>query len=495
MIRLSHMSYRLLSDEQLSDVHNASLQVLESTGVIVEHPKALEMLSSVGCSVIDGNRVKIPADVVNKAIDTAPDSVTVYSRNGTPRMTLKDRDVYFGSVTSLPTMAEADGSRHPFTLNDCREMTIIIDYLDTLDFATGTGLSTDVPPEVSDVHEISCMIQHSSKPVLITNHDVQGLKAIIDICTIHKGNMQAFRAEPFVVYCACPISPLKHSHATIEKMLLAVENGFPFVSVSAPGAGGTSPITLAGTLVCGNAESLSALVIAQLCAPGSPFLYGGFFTTMDMSSAVMTHGSPEFNLLNIAQAELARHYRLPTFSSAGCTDAHVVDAQASFEAGFSTLNAVLGGANMVHAAGVLGSGTAVSKEMLILSDEHIGYVRRFAAGITIDTNTLAVDEIDRVGCGGNFMETDMTYQLYKTEQWFARSFFRGQYENWQKRAHDHEQNQSKVKRFDSQLCQHLEETARNILSSHQPEPVDQAKMDEIRHYIDTYTRTRCGSTG
>jgi len=471
--------FRLLTTDQLQQVHQATLRVLEQTGVVFEHPRAVEILAGIGCKAQDGMRVRFPPHVVEEALKKAPSRVVAYSRDGRPQMVLEKQNVYYGTVTSLPCMAEPDGTRRPYTRRDCKEMTVIMDALDTLSFGTGTGMCSDVPAAVADVHEISCMIENSPKPVLITTFDEEGLKAIMDICVVHKGSMEAFRNEPFVVYCTCPISPLKHSKAALGKMMLAVENGFPFISVSAPCAGGTTPVSLAGTLVCGNAEALSALVLSQAIRPGAPFLYGGFFTIMDMASMIVTHGSPEFSLLNAAQAEMARYYHLPSFSSAGCTDSHQIDEQAVFEGGFSILATALSGANMVHAIGVLGAGTAVSKELLVLGDELIGYTRRFVRGMEVNSQMLAVEEIDRVGPGGNFLDSDMTVTLFKKEQWFPKLFQRSAMDNWAKGGK-------------TGIRQRLVDRCEEILRTHVPSPVAEDRKREIAKIIERSDRIRLG---
>ena len=189
MINPENVSFRLLTDEQIREIHQATLTVLEETGVIIDHPKAQDILSGAGCKVIKKDRVVFPALVVEEAIQKAPQSITIYSRHGKLQMKLEDRRVHYGTVTSLPFIADLDGKRRNYTVEDCRQMTIIMDYLDSLDFATGTGNCTDVPVVVSDVHEISCMIENSPKPVLITTHDEKGLKAIVDICSVYKGDM------------------------------------------------------------------------------------------------------------------------------------------------------------------------------------------------------------------------------------------------------------------------------------------------------------------
>ncbi len=470
MISPDRVSFRMLTDKQIAEIHRATLEVLEKTGVRMEHPEAQQLLVGAGCTIGDDDIVRFPADVIERALETSPHHVTVYNRTGTPRMELTDRNVYYGTVTSLPFMADADGTRRPYTLEDCRQMTLIMDYLDSLDFATGTGNCSDVPPEVCDVHEISCMLEHSAKPALITTHDEAGLDAITEICAAYKGGLDGFRQAPFVVYCVCPLTPLHYPQGVLGKMLKSVRSGFPFIAVPAPGAGGTSPVTLAGTLVTGNAEILSALALTQAAEPGSSFIYGGFFTSTDMATMVMTHGSPEFNLMNIAQAEMARNYRLPSFSSAGCTDAHELDVQAGFECGISTFVTALCGANMVHAIGVLGSGTGVNREMLVLNDDLITYTKRMFQAVEVDDQHLALDEIASIGPGGSFLESDLTAELYRQELWMPQRFVRAYFDKWDQAGRP-------------ALAQQLAQECDRIVREHEPEPISDDQRQQIQAII------------
>lgn len=470
MLSAEHVTFQLLSKLQKRAIADATFRVLAETGIVMDNRKAREILAGVGCQVSDDCRVRFPSAVVKKALKNAPKDVQIYSRLGKPAMDLGERRACYGTVTSLPFIADLDGKRRPYTINDAREATILMDALDTMEFATATGNSSDVPPAVSDVHEQSCIIENSPKPILITTHDEAGLRTIMEICAVHKGGMKAFAKAPFVLYCVCPISPLKYPGSTLDKLMIAVENGFPFVAVPAPGAGATSPVSVAGTLVSGSAEALSALVLAQAVKPGAPFFFGGFFTSMDMAHMVMTHGSPEFNLLNAAQAEMAQHYGIPSFSSAGCTDAHEIDEQAGFEIGFNTLITGLSGANLVHAASVLGSGTAVCKEMFILSDEYIRFAQRFCRGAEPDKRRLAVDEIARVGPGGSFMDSELTLSLFRTDIWEPKLFIRDYFDKWTSEGKPRIKDRLKA------------ECAR-ILKEHKPIPVETAKLKEISRII------------
>jgi trimethylamine--corrinoid protein Co-methyltransferase len=216
----------------------------------------------------------------------------------------------------------------------------------------------------------------------------------------------------------------------VDKLLFAATHGVPAVYTPGIMTGGTAPVTVAGTLVTGNAELLSGLVLSQLQAAGAPFIYGGVFTSMDMASSVFLYGSPEFYLFNIALAEMAHHYRLPVFGTCGCSDAKVLDEQAAAEAAASTLVATLSGANLIHDIGYLESGLTACFELIVLVDELIGLARRLERGIGLSEEMLALGEIAAVGPGGHFLDREHTVRHFRQELWFPRLFDRRRFDAW-----------------------------------------------------------------
>jgi trimethylamine--corrinoid protein Co-methyltransferase len=266
---------------------------------------------------------------------------------------------------------------------------------------------------------------------------------------------------------------LNHSKAAIEKLLLAAEKRVPVIYTPCPIAGATAPMTLAGALVIAVADSLSGLVAAQFHAPGAPFIMGGVLSTMDMSSTIYTYGSPELSLLSAALTDLTHFYRLPMFSTAGCTDSKVFDEQAVAEGMMSIFSAVLSGANLVHDVGFLENGLVGSYEMVVASDELIAMAKHFVKGVEVNRETLAVDVIDKVGPGGNFVAEDHTDKHFKEVEWFPKLMDRQNLSNW-------------VLSGSKPMRQRVNERVKEILSTHKVEPLSEEVEKTIEKVFKKY---------
>jgi trimethylamine--corrinoid protein Co-methyltransferase len=130
------------------------------------------------------------------------------------------------------------------------------------------------------------------------------------------------------------------------------------------------------------------------------------------------------------------------------------------------LNAALDGANLIHDCGYLGQGFVVSPEMITFADETIGMVKRYMRGFEIDSEHLALDVIKRVGPGGNFLQEKHTLDIFMQEHWQPGIFNRKNLPNWIKDGQ---------KKIDDKLL----EKAREILNTHQPEPLAAEIKDEL----------------
>ena len=95
--------FRRMSDQQCRKVYDACLQVLERTGARVYSQEALDLLKKAGASITDGNLVRVPNGLVEKALNTAPKRVTLYNRHGQPAMPVEGYRSFFGtgSVVAL----------------------------------------------------------------------------------------------------------------------------------------------------------------------------------------------------------------------------------------------------------------------------------------------------------------------------------------------------------------------------------------------------------
>jgi trimethylamine--corrinoid protein Co-methyltransferase len=233
--------------------------------------------------------------------------------------------------------------------------------------------------------------------------------------------------------------------------------------------GGTAPITIAGAVTLGNAEFLSSLVMHQLKNPGAPFLYGHGVHHLDMKDMVSVYGAPEFQLARVMAAEVARFYSLPTWGYTAHSDSKVIDGQAAADAQFSAMVALLAKTNLNHDVGYLESGLTNSPEMMVLTNEIISMTRRFMEGVRVDDEALAVDVIQEVGPGGQFMSHNHTMAHWR-ELWLPQIFDRQRLDPWE------EQGAKNVN-------DRLREATITLMDEHTVEPLPSTIQDEIEHLL------------
>jgi trimethylamine--corrinoid protein Co-methyltransferase len=292
------------------------------------------------------------------------------------------------------------------------------------------------------------------------------MEVIQGIAAAAVGGADALRSRPFIIHYGEPISPLIHSPLGVDKLIFCAERGIPAAYVSGASAGATMPAPLGGAIALANAECLSGLVIHQLVAPGAPFIYGANVSVIDMATLGYVYGGPEFSLTNAAFADLARHYRLPVWGLAGASDAKTVDAQAGLEAMCSIMTAILARGNLVHDLGYIESGLTSSLEMVVVCDEIIEMLKILYRGVPTDRDRLALDVIDEVGPGGQFLDTDSTLRYFRTEHFMPRLLNRQNFTRW---------SQSGAQN----LADRANARAREILSSHCPPPLPAAATAAI----------------
>jgi len=465
------VQFRVLSDDQIDQIVLAALEVLERTGVRLFAPEAVDLLRQGGAQVSDDTLVKIPSWMVKAALATAPQRITMADRNGRRCMTLEPNRCYYGTGSDCPFILDADsGERRQFTYDDVAAAARIADALKDIDFFMSLGLCSDVPIYSYDVHQFLAMVSNTLKPTIVTAVSRDTYADIHRMCCAIAGSEEAFRMNPFMGLYAEPTSPLSHTRLATEKLLYSAEHFIPVVYTPCPIAAGTAPATMAGVLVLGLAECLSGLVMAQLKAPGAPVIMGGVVSILDLHTTVLSYGAPELHLLSAAFAEICRHVNMPMFSTCGCTDAKVLDEQAAIESALSTLAATLSGANLIHDIGFLEFALVGSYELMVMTDEIISMCKHIARGIEVNDDTLAVDVIHDVGPRGQYLDHEHTLRHFRKQFWFPRLVDRSNFETWRREG-------SKT------YGDRARERVRDILKTHQPEPIAAATMKELKAIV------------
>jgi trimethylamine--corrinoid protein Co-methyltransferase len=433
--------FRVLSDDQIEEVFYAALDVLERVGTRVYEEEALSLLRDAGCRITDGDGsaestgslAYIPSWLVKQALSTVPERVVLAGRDRSKRIYLEKDKIHFGTGSDCPSMVDphTDEVRR-YTYQDVYNAARISDALPHIDFHMSLGLTSGVLPQTYDRHQFLAMLQGTSKPLVITAVDKEGLADQYRMACVVLGGPQEFARVPLFIIYIEPSSPLTNSVEAVQKIMYAADMGIPAIYTPCIMCGGTGPVTLAGTMVQGLAEYLVGVVIAQLKRQGAVVIMGGVNSPMDMRTSILSYGAPELALISAAMTDVAKWLRVPMFSTAGCSDAKVLDQQAAIEAAVSVVFAALSGANLIHDVGYLESGLLGSFDMLVMSDEVIGMAKHILQGITINPVTLAVDTIEKVGPGGQYLAQAHTRQYFRTELWSPRLMDRQMRRAWEK---------------------------------------------------------------
>ncbi len=458
---------RMLSDEQIQAIHNASLDILSRTGIVMKNEKARRLLLEAGAWESDG-RIKIPEHVVMAAIGSAPSRIPMYNRLGELVMPLEGGNVFFGSGSDCVFTIDVEtGQRRKATYDDVYRIARLADGLENIDFVMSMSNPSDVPPLDVYIHGFIGMIRGSVKPNVYTANHRGDMEDIYRIACAVVGGEQRLRERPFLMLYAESISPLLYPDESVDKLLFCAEKGIPVTYPPSPNTGGGGPITLAGALALGNAECLVGLVLTQLVRPGTPFLYGMNTAALDMKSAIVSYGAPEWPAGMAAWCDIARYYGLPSWGAAGATDSKVVDAQAGLEATVTIMTAFLTRCNLVHDVGYIEYGSTSSMEMLTIADEIIRDVRFVMSGVEVSERTLAREAIHRATPGGGFLADEHTLCNWKWAQFRPRLIDRMRYDDWAQRG-------------GKDMAARANERARQILSEHEVPPLPEAAEEEIR---------------
>jgi len=474
-IETLHPTMRMLSDEQIQAIHHASLDILSRTGIVMVHQAARELLLDAGAWE-SGGRLKLPEHLVMGAIASAPSRIPMYNRLGQLTMPLQEGRVFFGPGSDCPFTIDVEtGVRRPGVLADVQRIAQLCDGLDQIDFIMSMAIPSDVSTLDHYLHSFVAMIRGSVKPNVYTARDRADMEDIYHIACAVAGGETELREKPFLMLYAEPISPLLFNDESVDKLLFCAEKGIPVTYPPSPNTGGGGPITIAGALALGNAESLVGLVLTQLVRPGAFFLYGMNTAALDMKSAIVAYGAPEWPLGMAAWTDIGRYYDLPVWGVAGATDSKVVDAQAGIEATATIMTAFLSRCNLNHDVGYIEYGTTSSMEMLVIADEIIRDMRFIMGGVEVSERTLARQAIHQAKPGGGFLASDHTLESWKWAQWQPAVIDRMRYDNW-------------VSRGEKDMADRANERARKILAGHQVPPLPEAAERAVAEVLRERTR-------
>jgi len=418
---LSGGQYKPLSEKDVQTVHEAALTILEKTGLTFESglDDTLSLFEKAGAQLdLQAARIRFPRKVVLEQVRKAPREVVLYSRTGKDDMNLTDDRVYLGTGGAAIRIIDLEtGEYRASTLKDLYLLARLVDKLDNIHFFLRPCIPTDLPEDAYDVNMFYACMKGTGKHVMSGVNNIEGFHKVLDLASSVAGGLENLTDKPFIsIITSFAISPLKLCTASTLIMQEANRHRIPVALSCAPMAGSTSPITMAATLAQIHAEQLAGITICQLTHPGTPLLYGGIPGRANLNTMGYLGGAVECGMMNAAIHQMAHHIGVPNYNSSALTDSKIPDQQAAWEKGMTTLLAAMGGSNYVHhAAGMLDSMVGVAYEQYVIDDEIIGMACKVLKGIDVDPEHLALEVIDAVGPGGNFMTHPHTLKHMRTE--------------------------------------------------------------------------------
>jgi trimethylamine--corrinoid protein Co-methyltransferase len=420
--------YSRLDDAQCQRLHEATLGVLERTGLIIDEREALELLRRAGADV-DGTRVRIPERLVAWALELAPREVTLYGRDGRPALTCGGHEFSFGAGSDcMYCFDHRDGERRRAVLKDVVEAARVQDACENLDFVMSLFTPSDVTPEVMDRHQMAAMLRHSTKPIVyVTLNDMTAHLDVTEMAEAVAGGADALAARPLVACYKNTLFPLVHNAEAVRTLLDLAGRNLPCIYSPVSTAGTVSPMTVLGSLVVVNAGVLAGLVMAQLKRAGAPYIAIGWAgEALDMRTMVDVFSWPEHRAV---YSSLLHWYGLPMWTLGGVTDGKLPDQQAAAEAALTLLADAVSGGHMIHDIGFMESAYTGSLTQVVLCDDIAGWVKAFLKPIEITDEELGLDVIDEVGPGELFLKHRHT-RLHARDRWQPQVFDRRSRDEW-----------------------------------------------------------------
>jgi len=469
----------ILSRDEIYDIHSATLQVLERTGVRVCDPKALEMLRGAGATVDSKTSIaKIPEHLLKDQMRKAPNHFSLFGRDTSYKLEFQRGKTYFSSQgTSVFLIDSGTGERRKATLRDVRSFYILSDALENIHHASLAVWPSDVSENVAHAYTMLEGLRNTRKTLDGYNIGERMSMDNIDMASIVAGGKEELRKNPRLLGFVNPISPLEHSKEMTEGLRIFAEYRQPTLFAPEAQAGSTAPASLAGLVVQQNAEVLSGILISQLVEPGTPVLYGTASCSTDMRTGNIALGATETGLINIATAQIAEYYSLPSRGTGGVTNAKRCDIQAGFEKSLTLSMATLAGINFIYdAAGSLEATRTASLEQMIIDNDLCGMVLRALRGIEVNEKTMATEVIGKVGPGGHYLSQKHTLDFFERDHYMPAILDRETWETWEKTGSREVESKA-------------HERAKKIMDEHVVEPLDKGVEAELEGYIKkTYGR-------
>jgi trimethylamine--corrinoid protein Co-methyltransferase len=424
---------KLLTQEQVERIHEASLEILETVGLLIRNQKARQILRQHGAQVDEETQIaRFPRQVVEQYRSQFPPTFTFYGRDARFDRTIPGDSPLILTGSSAPNIIDpVMGYERRATSTDLARISHLINELPGYDVFSISTLADDAPAGQFSLSRFYPSIKNTVKPVR-ANTPPDEAQAMLRLVYMVAGSESAFREHPFVSFHYCPeVSPLTMDFDSTEDLIFFKEKGLPSYFSIVPNAGLTSPLTMVATLAQNNAEFLAAAVLSQMIDPGSELIYSTLPTVADMRSGAYSPGAIETGILHMGCAQMAQYYNIPSGGYIGLTNSKVNDAQSGYETGMSVTAGYLAGVDIFNMGGLLDALMAFDFAKAVIDNDIAMMLKRIRRGFEFSEQNLALDLIREIGPGGMFADSEHTLERMRTTMYLSDLADRNPRQPWQ----------------------------------------------------------------
>ncbi len=423
--------FEVLNPSEVDEIHSAALRILDEVGFKTDSPEVTELFRMNGVVQKEG-AIHIPSKMVEKAFDSIPKTIQLFTPSGNPWRTLGEgNSLIFTGHQAVFVLDYGANEPRPAQKQDTVNFTRLANAVEDIDGIAVQVYPQEVPRHSAIIHAMESMLSYSEKPLFFAPEWKDAFATICDLARVATGSNDLGK-RPFLIAQPSPISPLFWVRGSAQCIIEAAKVGIPLAVLPMPIPGMAGPVTLAGALALQHAETLLGFIVTQLVNPGTPVIYGAAWVTFDMAGGGIDIGSPEKYLLSIATPQLARHLGVPCMAAGPDTNAHLLDIQNGVEKSLSAAFDFLSGTDVIVNSGMFSNALTVSLEQVLIDAEIISMLSRIKRGIEVNEDSLAIDAIKRVGIKGEFLTDPHTLSHFRNELWDTggRLFQRDKFDKW-----------------------------------------------------------------
>ncbi|UCE92165.1 MAG: trimethylamine methyltransferase family protein [Methanobacteriota archaeon] len=468
----------VLDSDGVRRIRYAALEILERTGVTVKSKRAQRLLVDAGCDLDEKSAtVRMPPSVVEGCVRRKKRSVTLHGRTPAHDARLDGGHVHVCSDGNGTMAKDFDtGERRISRKEDVARAALVSDALEGHGVNWPSVTSQDVAAGTRHIHDLQASLENTEKHItLATNTTEWEVEDVLAIAAAQAGGADEFARRPFISSIHTSSSPLQIEADGMDAGFVAADGGMPICFYVMPGPGATGPVTLAGSVAVAVAEALAGNTIIQLHRPGTAFVFSCGMAVLDMKASMRAGGGPEHGLTSAAFTQMAHSMGFPALAGGFVTTSKEPDQQAAYEKFASAVTPILAGADMIAGIGLLEDCRTVWLEQMVIDDEISRIIGRMAQGVEVDDESLAVDVVDRVGPGRDFLGQRHTMERFRTEHFMPIISDRSSWDSW-------------VQSGSKSILDRARERVRGILDEHSVEPIRDEVGETVAELIERRRR-------